>query len=84
MQALIDFDGWRKWKDFASDPAVSKPAEKPLKEKKTKRISRASVDGMPPPPPPPRSPQVPNQEDGGGAQSSAVNSSEGTGESEAA
>ncbi len=36
MQALIDFDGWRKWKDFAST-AVAKPVngtkdKKPLKE----------------------------------------------------
>ena len=21
MQALIDFDGWRKWKDFSQNPA---------------------------------------------------------------
>lgn len=24
MQALIDFDGWRKWKDFTSAPAAAK------------------------------------------------------------
>jgi osomolarity two-component system response regulator SSK1 len=24
MQALIDFDGWRKWKDFAAKPDNSK------------------------------------------------------------
>lgn len=45
MQALIDFDGWRKWKNFDADKAV--------KEKKAKRLSRASAEG-----PPPRSPRV--------------------------
>ncbi|KAI5258039.1 hypothetical protein E4T42_00800 [Aureobasidium subglaciale] len=44
MQALIDFDGWRKWKDFDAD--------KVAKEKKAKRLSRASADG-----PPPKSPR---------------------------
>jgi osomolarity two-component system response regulator SSK1 len=44
MQALIDFDGWRKWKNFDADKAV--------KEKKAKRLSRASAEG-----PPPRSPR---------------------------
>ncbi|KAI4727914.1 hypothetical protein E4T49_04301 [Aureobasidium sp. EXF-10728] len=43
MQALIDFDGWRKWKDFDADKAA--------KEKKAKRLSRASAEG------PPRSPR---------------------------
>jgi osomolarity two-component system response regulator SSK1 len=43
MQALIDFDGWRKWKNFDADKAV--------KEKKAKRLSRASAEG------PPRSPR---------------------------
>jgi osomolarity two-component system response regulator SSK1 len=37
MQALIDFDGWRKWKDFDADKA--------FKEKKVKRLSRASAEG---------------------------------------
>ena len=26
MQALIDFDGWRKWKDFSSQSNQSKPS----------------------------------------------------------
>jgi len=39
MQALIDFDGWRKWKNFDADKAV--------KEKKAKRLSRASAEGPP-------------------------------------
>lgn len=51
MQALIDFDGWRKWKDFAganreankTTPATDSAAK--LKERKAKRVSRASIDG---------------------------------------
>lgn len=45
MQALIDFDGWRKWKDFA--PAGGAPADAALKlkEKKIKRTSRVSMEG---------------------------------------
>ncbi|KIW04707.1 uncharacterized protein PV09_04440 [Verruconis gallopava] len=44
MQALIDFDGWRKWKDFAEanglkDP--SKPAGAPIKRKALKPESTA-------------------------------------------
>ena len=27
MQALIDFDGWRKWKDFSSNPSASGSGE---------------------------------------------------------
>jgi hypothetical protein len=48
MQALIDFDGWRKWKDFAEvnglkDPskhagAPIKPAKKALKDEATKKV----------------------------------------------
>lgn len=54
MQALIDFDGWRKWKDFAGStkdtaakalPANSTDAAK-AKEKKAKRTSRASMDNQ--------------------------------------
>ncbi|KAG9826169.1 hypothetical protein KCU63_g16026, partial [Aureobasidium melanogenum] len=45
MQALIDFDGWRKWKDFDADKAA--------KEKKAKRVSRASAEGAPRSPRPP-------------------------------
>jgi len=28
MQALIDFDGWRKWKDFSNPATEPKPAAK--------------------------------------------------------
>ena len=30
MQALIDFDGWRKWKDFSSQSNQSKPSTSSL------------------------------------------------------
>ncbi len=39
MRALIDYDGWRKWKDFAHDPAdegeaaAKKAASKPKKSR---------------------------------------------------
>jgi len=40
MQALIDFDGWRKWKDFASsEPAKEDKEAKAAKAKKKKRMS---------------------------------------------
>jgi osomolarity two-component system response regulator SSK1 len=32
MQALIDFDGWRKWKDYATKEEASKSEEQKLKE----------------------------------------------------
>ncbi|THZ79719.1 hypothetical protein D6C84_07761 [Aureobasidium pullulans] len=59
MQALIDFDGWRKWKDFDADKAA--------KEKKAKRLSRASAEG------PPRSPRP-----GAATEASAQNNGEAT------
>ena len=31
MQALIDFDGWRKWKDFSANPVAAAPAPVPPK-----------------------------------------------------
>ncbi|KZF22981.1 hypothetical protein L228DRAFT_238871 [Xylona heveae TC161] len=40
MQALIDFDGWRKWKDFAPSAAAEKP--KASRKEKT-RSSSTSV-----------------------------------------
>jgi len=39
MQALIDFDGWRKWKDFslkADEEAASKKASAGKSGKKSK------------------------------------------------
>lgn len=44
MQALIDFDGWRKWKDFSAqapsaDEEAAKAAEKKRREERKKRNS---------------------------------------------
>lgn len=36
MQALIDFDGWRKWKDFAPGPKGEDDAAKKAKAKKNR------------------------------------------------
>lgn len=35
MQALIDFDGWRKWKDFA--PAADERAKAAAQKAKNKK-----------------------------------------------
>ena len=49
MQALIDFDGWRKWKDFSQkgkdDPSNPKSAAKGLGKSPTdrKREKRSST-----------------------------------------
>lgn len=48
MQALIDFDGWRKWKDFsqktqADDPAKKVPANSKAKPIKKSRVSMAAA-----------------------------------------
>jgi osomolarity two-component system response regulator SSK1 len=50
MQALIDFDGWRKWKDFSSnqpnDADLSKNEKKATaKKKKGNRVSVGSNGG---------------------------------------
>jgi hypothetical protein len=50
MQALIDFDGWRKWEDFATENGLKDPRD-------IKTGPRASAtrrrEAKPPPPPPP-------------------------------
>ena len=49
MQALIDFDGWRKWKDFSQQPDKSAESEKDAKSKaaaKKKKANRASLGSM--------------------------------------
>lgn len=47
MQALIDFDGWRKWKDFSSTQPDSAADRKSAldKKKKKNRTSLGSVAG---------------------------------------
>ena len=41
MQALIDFDGWRKWKDFA--PKVDEDAAGALPKKTRTKKARSSL-----------------------------------------
>lgn len=48
MQALIDFDGWRKWKDFASAASDTKAAngtkdKKPLKDVKKPALPKQAL-----------------------------------------
>lgn len=49
MQALIDFDGWRKWKDFSQQAAdqdkEAKSAKLAAKKKKKNRSSVGSNAG---------------------------------------
>ena len=46
MQALIDFDGWRKWKDFSQLNAETEAAKKTTAAaKKKKRMSMGSNGG---------------------------------------
>ena len=54
MQALIDFDGWRKWKDFSQkakdDSSTPKSAAKgqgksPIDRKREKRVSTSASSG---------------------------------------
>ncbi len=50
MQALIDFDGWRKWKDFSQQGALTEKedaakAKEKSKKKKANRMSLGSNSG---------------------------------------
>ncbi len=51
MQALIDFDGWRKWKDFSQNNTENDAAKKTATSTKMKakknRISLGSVPSGP-------------------------------------
>ncbi|KAF2646309.1 hypothetical protein P280DRAFT_464555 [Massarina eburnea CBS 473.64] len=43
MQALIDFDGWRKWKDFAADSdTTAKTSKLAIPSRRSKNNARAS------------------------------------------
>ena len=42
MQALIDFDGWRKWKDLAAEEEANKDAKK----EETKADQKAALKAM--------------------------------------
>ena len=52
MQALIDFDGWRKWKQYAIDKAAEDPAKKAAEEKEEKAKAKAALKAMFSRPPP--------------------------------
>lgn len=47
MQALIDFDGWRKWKDFSQkaieDETAKKATAAKVKASKKNRLSMTSA-----------------------------------------
>jgi len=45
MQALIDFDGWRKWKAYASEKEKD-PAKKAAEEKEEKAKAKAALKAM--------------------------------------
>lgn len=50
MQALIDFDGWRKWKDFSQQgnlDAEKEKASKSLSAAKKKKANRTSLGSNP-------------------------------------
>lgn len=47
MQALIDFDGWRKWKSYSQRPEVEEAASKKAKAKKSRAApNSSSSDGQ--------------------------------------
>lgn len=50
MQALIDYDGWRKWKSFTSPPPKIESEDPAAKKTRAKRIKTApnssSSDGQ--------------------------------------
>jgi len=52
MQALIDFDGWRKWKQYAQEKAQEDPAKKAAEEKEEKAKAKAALKAMFSRPPP--------------------------------
>lgn len=52
MQALIDFDGWRKWKAYADEKAREDPAKKAAEEKEEKAKAKAALKAMFSRPPP--------------------------------
>lgn len=64
MQALIDFDGWRKWRGFNDDP---EPSPSPTTDGHTSPMRMSTAVTKPPSPVSPsstRSPMVKNQVDG--------------------
>ena len=52
MQALIDFDGWRKWKEYAKAKEDIDPAQKAAQDKEEKAKAKAALKAMFARPPP--------------------------------
>jgi osomolarity two-component system response regulator SSK1 len=47
MQALIDFDGWRKWKSYSQGPDSDEvPTKKPKSKKNRAAPNSSSSDGQ--------------------------------------
>lgn len=46
MQALIDFDGWRKWKDYAAKEEEGKSEEQKKKEREREERQKAKMEKM--------------------------------------
>ncbi|CAK4030336.1 Two-component response regulator SSK1p [Lecanosticta acicola] len=46
MQALIDFDGWRKWKDYAAKEEEGKSEEQKKKERETEEKQKIKMEKM--------------------------------------
>ena len=42
MQALIDFDGWRKWKSYSQKPEAEEAPPKKTKAKKNRQPPNSS------------------------------------------
>jgi osomolarity two-component system response regulator SSK1 len=47
MQALIDYDGWRKWKSYTS-PSSSKPVSKPEPEEAAAKKAKTKKNRLAP------------------------------------
>ena len=50
MQALIDYDGWRKWKDYAQQIAAQPKDEAAEKAEKKKKMAEMKAQFSRPPP----------------------------------
>jgi osomolarity two-component system response regulator SSK1 len=46
MQALIDFDGWRKWKDFAAKADAGKTVEQKQKDREQEEKQKIKMEKM--------------------------------------
>jgi len=46
MQALIDFDGWRKWKEYAENKNKEDPTKKAAEDKEEKAKAKAAIKAM--------------------------------------